>query len=377
MADDLERSSAVRWMGQLARESERFGRRRLGDIVWPMTRGSATEGLTSEALLPGECGVGMADAFEQSLLRNMASSKAQADTFLLPASATQRSHATNPITGTTTARSENTFLADQLLRGVRAFDLRLRMPADTVGDAFFGHGPLVWRGRLIASLADALDRFWNTEAARGELVLLRLWDLRSPCTVEQWRALLTNMDTVVGRERFCSLDQPASRTYDEVVSAPIIVLVDIDPKIFKILSADIPWLHAARDEYDDDAVACAHVGWSLRALRNYCRDAALRPKKCGVFRQLQLTYQPRALEDALRATRELRDLRARTTETDAHDALLGCLCRSLAEANFDVSLVGVNVVSFDFYSKQITRTIAAINRCVRSSRTVFSKKMRP
>lgn len=341
-------------MAQLAQESPRgFALRPLQEIALPMTHNSATEALTANTVLPGSFGYNIKDGVVRSLLRVLIRAPGIMSGVLLPLSINQN-----------TGQGIDRFMADQLLAGVRAFDLRVTFPSTDPEAARFHHGPTTWRSSLLATFGDAQRRFFAQPDTRGEIVVIRMDNIDGSSAAVRsapfWRALLGRIEGIFGRDRLCTSLVPGALRYADLVAAPIIIIANIHEPLVSELAPDFPWLRPSYATYDNDWRFCKDVGFSVPAVRAYFDGSLQRPFTSSRLRQLQLHFQPGDAEDILRKSFRNRgpvDVREETAKANLNGVALDWVL-----AASDPRTARPNIVSFDFYTPAMTAAFVRANR---------------
>lgn len=345
------------WMTRLAEESPRgFARRTLREIALPMTHNSATEGLTSRTVMVGSFGYNIEDSVARGIARVLVRMPGVVSEVVLPLSVCQHND-----------QGLDSFLADQLLIGVRAFDLRVTFPSTDPAAARFHHGPTTWRGSLLAALENAQRRFFGLGDTRGEIVVLRLDNIDGASAavrgVDFWRTLLGRMQSILGQSRLCTARSPASTRYADLVAAPIIVIANIHEPLVSELAPDFPWLRPSYASYDTDWANCKDVGFSVPAVRAYFEDSLQRPLAPNRLRQLQLHFQPGDTGDVVRRSVRNRgpvDVREETARASLNSLAVDWVLRASSDPR--QSIAQPNIVSFDFYTPDMTAAFVRANR---------------
>jgi hypothetical protein len=259
----------------------------------------------------------------------------------------------------------NSFITEQAMAGVRAFDLRVFFNGN---DAVYQHGTIVWKTKIL----DTLNHF-NQNFRPGndkEIFIFRLSHLKGKYLMGDLFDLMNKIRQIFGnalRPRGF-LNVPVGVLFNN----PIIIILEVEQNKVDLLKSAYNWLHISQEIYDDDYEQNAKfVNMNGSTLINYMRNRFNDyPRTYLGIRELQAHYQFKTppVKDIINRGDKSIDLQNITIKDNVNNAMIALLktpaalnCRSLS------------VVSFDFYTPDILQDLIEINM----SRLNILNKMDP
>eukprot|EP00300_Choanocystis_sp_HF-7_P004922 c13781_g1_i2.p1 GENE.c13781_g1_i2~~c13781_g1_i2.p1 ORF type:complete len:381 (+),score=80.04 c13781_g1_i2:46-1143(+) len=265
-------------------------------------------------------------------------------------------------------RDRDGFLTQQLIDGVRAFDLRLFCHTSH-RDVGFRHGAISWEGTLLNALRHMRDNFVSLPKCQKEFIILHMSHFGGPLRsdLDTWRELLKEIEELFAG-KLCLREGPPvpQRRLCDQIHQPIMMIFSFHGHLKDALQAQFPWLHCTRDVYDDDWPICEElkVTRTLHGVRRYCKHSINRPLEAHKFRELQMHFQaaPKCIgclffHEVLTYGNLLSNIEKDTRKANLNREML-------TELKDPQTALVANVVAFDFYEAHMTQVIQEVNKAL-------------
>jgi len=248
--------------------------------------------------------------------------------------------------------NNNAFITNQALGGVRVFDLRIYLD---VGNAIFQHGTVAWNTKVADAMRHFQQSFRNDPSRSKEVVVFRLSHLKGRQTQSDIQLMLGDIQDVFGNA--LKPRGPLNLPISEMMKTPVVVILDIG-QLSGPLMHTFPWLHISSECYDDDWSGAKKVGMSTPNLTYYMTSRFTEPPKgFSGLRELQAHYQFEMPNVSELLKGKGFDLGAITARDGVNKTIIKALGTEAALQSKNLS-----VISFDFYTQDLSSEIVALNK---------------
>lgn len=327
------------------------------DLVLPMTHDSATATLTASTLSKKDFGY-TENSTNRLLLRAV---------IKLP-------FFNQLVRGIATTQYYNPdFITSQLIMGVRVFDLRLFINTTKAEEIKYQHGMVAWNTSVLNSLRAVYNNYVRNPQTVNEPFILRFSHLlgsqaKNITVISEFLTIVQNIfGTTLCPRAATDRSDFNLRPLSSFQTTPVIVVLDNNnPQ----LRAQFRWLHISSEMYDDDYsnVRACDVGMDVSDVMNYLRKSALLSVPAPKLKQLQLHLQMESpdfmdlISNPSRAINIQEATERPLINSQGSSNPMGLNSFLLSEIKKIYNSPGINILSFDFYTSDLTTQIIQINK---------------